>query len=502
MYDYTGLSGGEPPPENRTPDIPGPSEPVASPLETREAVSPPVPEIVSEMPVSPAPDLPSLPELPDLPDLPELPVPPPSPPVIGAAWDVPGPSNAATWTISMPPPETPSPPPSGAALERRRSGRVLLSCCIALVVSLILGMAAFSILGVHMDRAENGVLRFWIGPAPAVVITAAPAPSPLAVTETPSAAAPPAGEGMRAEDIYSKAAPGVVGVLSEMNRSGATGTGMVIREDGYILTNHHVVDEAHTITVVLPDGTELEARLIGSDYLSDIAVLKVSRTGLSIVELGSSDVMVTGAKCYAIGNPLGMELQNTFTDGMISAINRDIVISDPRYGEISMTVLQTNCAVNPGNSGGPLLNDQGQVIGIVSSKIMGDFTSTVEGLGFAIPVDTAIPIINSLIEHGYVKGRPVIGITASATQLDERTAADLNLPLGVVIDDVTRSSDAYRQGIRKGDIITHVNGEEVATVVEINRIKNRFKAGDTITLTIYSQGTIRDVDVLLGDAAG
>ena len=471
MQDYPG-------PENREPD-PGVPEPP-------EMAAPPTP---------PEPDRPEpsavLADLPPLPLPPELPLPPAYPP----------PYAADAFGYAAP---QPAPQPVRAAAERTRSGRVLISCGVAIVVSLIMGMAALSILGVHTDRAENGVLRFWVGPMPEVVITSAPAPTHLAAaSEPPAITEPPAGEIMRAEDVYAKAAPGVVGILSLMDRSGATGSGMILREDGYILTNHHVVEDARSVTVILTDGTELDARIIGSDFLSDIAVLKVDRTGLPTVELGSSDAMVTGAKCYAIGNPLGMEFQNTFTDGMISAINRDITLNDPYRGDVSMTVLQTNCAVNPGNSGGPLLNDRGQVIGIVSSKIMGDyFTSTVEGLGFAIPVDTAIPIINSLIEHGRVVGRPRIGIIASPTQLDEQQAADLNLPLGVVIGEVERGFDAYRKGLQIGDIITHVEGEEVRTVAEINQIKNRFRAGDTLTLTVYRQGTVMEFQIILGEDNG
>lgn len=394
----------------------------------------------------------------------------------------------------------PAAPTANASPERRSSMRVLVYCLALPLSCLLISLIVLSAAGIRIDTADNGTMRLWLGPESTARPTFTTAPPPTMVPAALPEVQAPDGE-MSAEQVYRKVAPSVVGILADSYYSEATGSGMILSEDGYILTNHHVIADADEIIVVLPDGEELEAKLIGSDYLTDIAVLKVSRTGLVPVEFGSSETMVTGAKCYAIGNPLGMTLQNTFTDGMISAINRDIVLSDDARGEIMMTVLQTNCAVNPGNSGGPLLNRQGQVIGIVSSKIMGDYYTSVEGLGFAIPVDTAVPVVNSLIDYGYVKGRPMIGIVAAATQLDEQTAADLGLPLGVVIGEVNIRSDAYRKGIRTGDIVTHVNDEEVTSVLDINRIKNRFRAGDTLKLTIYSKGTVQDIDIVLGDAS-
>lgn len=468
-----------------------------------DGMEPPVSPGTSLPPDPPSSD-PSGPPTPEADSLSAVPPVPPAPSDLNAAarpWMPPEAAPAPRQYAPLPPATPPvSAPQTGRTSERRRSLRVLVFCLALPLSCLLVCLIVLSATGISIDRADNGTLRLWLGPESTMrpVVTAVPT-APAAVSPLP-ASLPPGGE-LSAEQVYQKVAPSVVGILSSSSYGESSGSGMVLEEDGYILTNHHVVTGADDITVVLPDGEELEAKLIGSDYLTDIAVLKVERTGLPAIELGNSEAMTTGAKCYAIGNPLGMTLQNTFTDGMISAINRDIVLSDDARGEIMMTVLQTNCAVNPGNSGGPLLNRQGQVIGIVSSKIMGDYYTSVEGLGFAIPMDTAVPIINSLIAYGYVKGRPMIGITPSATQLDEQTAAEWGVPLGVAIGDVDSRSDAYRKGIRKGDIVTHVNDEEVSSVLDINRIKNRFKAGDTLKLTVYSKGTIQDIDVVLGDAS-
>ncbi|MCL1806447.1 MAG: trypsin-like peptidase domain-containing protein [Oscillospiraceae bacterium] len=290
--------------------------------------------------------------------------------------------------------------------------------------------------------------------------------------------------------IYKKAVPSVTAIISEGAYASGSGTGIIITEDGYILTNNHVVEGARGIKVILHDGGEYSADLIGNDRLSDLAVIKIKASGLTPAEFGDSDAMEHGDPVAAIGNPLGIELRNTITAGIISGVNRDITLEDSG-GDITMTVLQTNCAVNPGNSGGPLLNEYGQVIGIISSKIMGSASSTVEGLGFAIPSNTAAPLVTQLIEYGYIRGRPALGITIELTY---RPTAFM--PPGVCVDTVNERSDAYTK-LQKDDIITHVNGTAVSSVSDINEIKNKHKAGDSLKLTIWRYGDILTVDVRL-----
>jgi serine protease Do len=303
---------------------------------------------------------------------------------------------------------------------------------------------------------------------------------------------PSGGQALTIPQIAKKALPSVVGIVSggEDDPYGiSSGSGIIMSADGYIITNNHVVEGYGTIKVILNNGDTYDVLQVRTDRNTDLAVLKIDAVGLTPAEFGNSDRMEVGDLAVVIGNPLGMELQSTVTNGIISAINRDIVIEDLR-----MTMLQTNCAINPGNSGGPLINEYGQVIGIISSKIMSDYfsSSVVEGLGFAIPINTAQPIINELITRGFVKGRPAIGITGRT--LDERTARYLGVPQGVQVATVDPASDAARQGLQVDDIILFVNGTPVYTLQDINLIKNDLQVGDEMTVTVYRPSEEREVD--------
>ncbi|MDR1668906.1 MAG: trypsin-like peptidase domain-containing protein [Oscillospiraceae bacterium] len=296
-------------------------------------------------------------------------------------------------------------------------------------------------------------------------------------------------------EIYKKVAPSVTAIISETDYAMGTGSGFVMSADGYIITNNHVVEGGGDITVMLHDGTEYPARIIGSDRISDLAVIKIEVTGLTPIEFGNSDAIEHGDTVAAIGNPLGIDLRNTITSGIISGVNRDIIIEDAA-GDITMNVLQTSCAVNPGNSGGPLLNQYGQVIGIISSKIMGSAEQTVEGLGFAIPSNTAAPLVAQLIENGFVTGRPALGITVD-TSYNETVANNYGLPVGIRIMEVNELSDSYQQGLRANDIITHIDGEAVSGIADVTAIKEERNAGDVLHLTVYRAGQTLYIDVAL-----
>ena len=220
----------------------------------------------------------------------------------------------------------------------------------------------------------------------------------------------PQKEGLSLQSIYDKNIPSVVSISCTLQGGSSTGTGVILSDSGYIVTNSHVVDKAQSITVLLSDSRTLPAILIGADSVSDLAVLHVTAEDLIPAELGDSSVLRVGDAVVAIGDPLGIELRGTMTDGIVSAINRDIDISGR-----SMNLIQTNAALNSGNSGGPLINCYGQVIGINTMK-MGDSMSSggVEGLGFAIPSTTVRDIVNQLIEKGYVSGRPYLGISGDS----------------------------------------------------------------------------------------
>ena len=311
----------------------------------------------------------------------------------------------------------------------------------------------------------------------------------------------PKSEGARTSDgaltvkeISEKVRPSVVGVTCQNSTSFASssvGSGIIMSEDGYIITNNHVIEGMTTIQVVLDDGQKFDARLIGSDSRTDLAVIKIDATDLPKAEFGDSDMLEQGDPAIAIGNPAGLQLQNTVTYGIISAINRDIVVEDRE-----MTLIQTDASINPGNSGGPLVNEFGQVIGINTIKVG---ISYYEGLGFAIPINTAKPIIDELISRGYIKGRPSIGI--SGETFSERDAAFYGLPAGLYIEYVHPYSDAFKKGIRRGDIITKMNGTRLTSTAEIKKIRDNFSAGDTITLTIYRNSKEVDVEVVLMDEA-
>ena len=253
---------------------------------------------------------------------------------------------------------------------------------------------------------------------------------------------------------------------------------------------------ALVISVLTNDNREFEAALVGSDEMSDLAVLKIDARGLQAAEFGDSSKLRVGDSVVAIGDPLGVQLRGTMTNGIISAINRDLTV-----GDRTMTLIQTNAALNNGNSGGPLINCYGQVIGINTVKMSSYYTAsaTVEGLGFAIPISVAKPIIDELIENGYVAGRPAIGI--SGDSLPTYYRAYYRLPDGVYVTSVNDGSDAKAKGIREGDIVTAINGEGISSIDDLNTIKNQYAAGDEVTLTIYRSGAYYEVTVTLVDQA-
>lgn len=280
-----------------------------------------------------------------------------------------------------------------------------------------------------------------------------------------------------------------------------SGTGIVMTEDGYIVTNAHVIytknynaGEAKSVSVLFSDKSEYDAKIIAFDLETDIAVLKIDETGFTPAVFGDSDELRVGELVIAVGNPLGFELFGSVTSGIVSALNREISIN-----EKNMTLIQTDAAINEGNSGGPLLNTCGQVIGINSAKMSSNYGSaTVEGLGFAIPINDAKAIIDDLINNGYVTGRPQIGITA--VDIDETYSNYLGLPMGIYVRTVAEGSAAEEAGIRMGDVIIGVNDEAVSTMEELNAIKNQYTAGDVINLKIYRDSEDIDIQLTLHDA--
>ncbi len=297
------------------------------------------------------------------------------------------------------------------------------------------------------------------------------------------------GEALSLQALYRKCIPSIVGIRAHISASeGASGTGVVLREDGYIITNYHVIQGSGSCEVVLQDGSVHSALLVGGDQTSDLAVLKIEVSGLTPAEFGDSDALQVGDAALAIGNPLGEELQGTMTDGIISAIERDVNVDGN-----TMTLIQTTAALNSGNSGGALLNVYGQVVGITNMKMM-SYYDTIEGLGFAIPTVSAKAVVDELLAHGHVGGRPTLGVTAYSVTPED---AGEDMEPGVYIQTVTPGSGADDAGLRPGDVITHCNGKPVTTVDEINAAKEGLEAGDSLHFRVLRDGKTFEVDVPL-----
>ena len=303
--------------------------------------------------------------------------------------------------------------------------------------------------------------------------------------------------GMALQDIYTKNIPSVVSISCTHSGSSSSGTGVIVTDDGYIVTNCHVVEGAVSISVQLTDDRVFEADLVGSDGVSDLAVLHIEARDLIPAEFGDSEKLRVGDAVVAIGDPLGVELRGTYTNGIISAINRDVSM-DGR----TMTLIQTNAALNSGNSGGPLINCYGQVIGINTMK-MSTFTSssaTIEGLGFAIPSTTVKDIVDQIMTQGYVSGRPTLGIEGES--LPSFYQHYYRMPTGLYITEVEEGSYADYYGIEEGDILISIDDERITSMEELNTVLYSHEVGDVVTVTIYRSGRQASVELTLTEKKG
>jgi serine protease Do len=273
--------------------------------------------------------------------------------------------------------------------------------------------------------------------------------------------------------------------------SAASGSGFILSDDGYILTNYHVIESSDSITVSLYDGTSYDAALIGYDESNDIAVLKVAATGLPPVILGNSDNMNVGDSVVAIGNPLG-ELTFSLTSGSISAMNRTVTMSTG----VTMNLIQTDCAINSGNSGGALFNLYGEVIGITNAKYSSSSGGTsIDNIGFAIPTNHIRSIVTSIIEKGYI-AKPYIGISANSVSAE---AQRYGLPQGAAVVSIDKDSPAQAAGLKVNDIITHVNGKVITGSSDLVTLVGQSQVGDVLTLTVYRQGVSSELTVTVGE---
>lgn len=297
-------------------------------------------------------------------------------------------------------------------------------------------------------------------------------------------------EKLSIQEVYRRVNPAVVTVLAQVDYGMSVGTGVIFTEDGYLLTNYHVVAGATGCDVTLSNGKTYEAKYVGGDSEEDIAVLKVNATGLPVAQMGDSDDLTVGDPVYAIGNPLGVELRGTLTDGIVSAINRDVDVQGRK-----MTLIQTNAAMNEGNSGGPLINVYGQVIGINTIKMM-SFTSNIEGLGFAIPMTSVQKMANDILECGKVRPQPRLGVTVAR---DIRVLPDGRR--GIEVLEVSVGTPADHAGVQVGDVIVSAGGENVDREFALLRIRQQFQVGDEMPVTIWRDGTYLEITLKLDQEA-
>ncbi len=283
-------------------------------------------------------------------------------------------------------------------------------------------------------------------------------------------------EALTYQEIYAKCLPSVVSITVITADGAGTGTGIVMTADGYILTCNHVIEDGVTCTVTTYDDQVYTALLVGGDAQTDLAVLKIEAEGLTPAEFGDSDELTVGDEALAIGDPLGTTLRGTLTNGIISAINRNVTVNG-----YSMTLLQTTAALNSGNSGGPLINIYGQVVGVNNMK-MNSTSVTVEGLGFAVPTSVVKEIVPTLATEGKVS-RPVLGITCYSIS-EEYVETGGYLSSGCLVASVNELSDAYAQGVQVGDYITQINGLTVTSVDDVKAVIGELSIGDTVVLTI------------------
>ena len=399
------------------------------------------------------------------------------------------------------------PPPVGVPRNNRRSRRrkrLLIALAVLLVLAMMAAMGAglwyvvrhgLRLPGDVRDfpGTEDGVPPrggfYWELEEPedtSITIPAYPTGGDTRLSLSPAGDLPV----LTLKEVYDKATPSVVAVLGQQQLYGSVGTGIIFSQDGYILTNCHVIAGCSRCKVWVTDeygvDAEYEARVVGYDEDADLAVLKVEAEGLPAAAFGVSDDLQVGDPVYAIGNPLGVELRNTLTDGIVSAINRDVDVDG-----VKMTLIQTTAALNSGNSGGPLINQYGQVIGINTIKMMSEY-DTIEGLGFAIPSSLALRWVNELIEFGKIQPQPVLGVTIN--RIPEAMPDGRS---GLLIDDVTPGLSADRAGILPGDYLTAFCGQDIVSYQQLLNLRRDLRVGDVVPVQVWRDGAYEEFTMLM-----
>lgn len=407
------------------------------------------------------------------------------------SWYTPYESGVPAGTPAQP--ETSGDPwREAAAAEKKRSrkwGWIFALCVVVLVAAVVGGGFLFDVFPDRKESssgsADGGDASSIIQISPSHTDTTIPTYKGDASVRLTCTVGH--GDELTIQQVYAKVNPSVVTVMAEQNTGASVGTGIIMTEDGYIVTNAHVISGGKSCMVALSNGATYTAELVGYDEEQDVAVLKADANGLPAAEFGDSDQAVVGDTVYAIGNPLGVELRGTLTNGIISAINRDVTVD----GKV-MTLIQTNAALNNGNSGGPLINAYGQVIGINTLKMSsqtGEESATVEGLGFALPISSACFVVNDLIAYGEFRGTPSVGITIITVTDGSGTHVEV-----YTVEDGFGAAEA---GMQEGDVIVAADGQRVASTGDLMQIRRTHVVGDTMTLTALRDGQQMEFSVVL-----
>lgn len=381
--------------------------------------------------------------------------------------------------------------------KKKRNGLAIFSVVVSVI--LLFTVAGFTTAVVMITRRQSIVevesYSGYSGSSPSLNINSTPKVESDPVVE---------GEELTTVQIAAKVRPSVVGIVCYQWGSGteasSQGSGIIMSSDGLIVTNAHVVEDADGIKVVLDNEEEYTATLVGMDVKTDLAVISIQKENLTPAQFGDSSSLMVGERVIAIGNPGGLALSGSVTQGIVSALDRTVNVSEG--AGYSLKCIQTDAAINPGNSGGALVNRFGQVIGINSAKII---TSGYEGVGFAIGINDAKPVIDNLIQYGYVKDRVKIGITLSP--IDEVLSKLYKIPVGLRVISTEEDSDAAAKGLKAGDIITQIDGKDVLQSEDVAEILKTKKPGDAIIMKVYRQtgngvGQTFDLEVILSEDAG
>ena len=395
------------------------------------------------------------------------------------------------------------PPKNKGALVALMLILIIFLCGIVTMLSLM-NIRLFRELKTDKKQQELAI-SFTTEPTEEMVEQMVPVQEPAAaVSSAPNAtmnlqAAPkgidniPQNGGMSLQDIYTQNIPSVVSITCQSSHSASSGTGVILSADGYIVTNAHVVENSSAISVQLTDDRIFNARLVGCDDISDLAVLRIDCTDLTPAQFGDSSTLRVGDTVVAIGDPLGAAFRGTYTNGIVSAINRDVDTNGR-----TMTLIQTNAALNSGNSGGPLINCYGQVIGINTMKI-GTFTDTagVEGLGFAIPSTQVKEIVDQIISQGYVSGRPTLGI--SGETLSSFYQHYYRMPAGLYITEVEAGSDAARKGIQEGDLLLYLEDTRITSMDDLKTALYDCQVDEVVEVIVYHKGQQYRLELTLSE---